>query len=324
MPAGWFLPRVADWLNQLWDALTAVSVPLLVLGLAFQAGQTLFVGLAWRNILRYSYPEGDVCYRPVLAYYAGGVGINAVLPASAGTVAMLGLFRARIKGATVPGVLGATVVQNIFFVVVSALVYLWLFLGAAGSFDVEFGWFHDHPVATAIILVGGAVLIWIVGRILYTRFRSTWESAKEGGSILGERRIFLTQVVGVEALSYICRMCVNATFMHAFGVPVSVENVFLIVAASSISSTVALLPGAVGAQTALATVVLKGTAPPEVISAYTIGQAVITTAFNVAFGTFLLAREIGWPATKAMFHRKRKEEGDGDPEAVADTLDASS
>jgi uncharacterized membrane protein YbhN (UPF0104 family) len=313
---------MADWLQQLWDALTAVSVPLLLLGLAFQAGQTLFVALAWRNILRYSYPEGGVRYRQILAYYAGGVGINAVLPASAGTVAMIGLFRARIRGATVPGILGATVVQNIFFVVVSAAVYLWLFLGAAGSFDVEFEWFHDHPTASAIILIGGAVLIWIVGRILYTRFHSAWESAVEGGGILGERRLFLTQVVGVEALSYICRMCVNATFMHAFGVPVSVENVFLIVAASSISSTVALLPGAVGAQTALASVVLKGTAPTEVISAYTIGQAVITTAFNVSFGTILLAREIGWPATRAMFRRRKKGEK-SDSEAVAETLDAS-
>jgi uncharacterized membrane protein YbhN (UPF0104 family) len=310
---------MADWLNQLWDALTAVSVPLLLLGLAFQAGQTLFVGLAWRNILRYSYPEGDVRYRPILAYYAGGVGINAVLPASAGTVAMLGLFKANVKGATVPGVIGATVVQNIFFVVVSAIVYLWLFLGVAGSFDVEFQWFHDHPGWTAAILIGGAALVWIVGRLLYTRFNSVWQNAKTGGGILGEPRVYMKQVVAIEGLSYISRMCVNATFMHAFGVPVSVQNVFLIVACSSISSTLALLPGAVGAQTALATVVLKGTAPTEVISAYTIGQAVITTAFNVALGIILLAREIGWPATKAMFHRRKK----GEKKSLADTLESS-
>ncbi len=314
---------MSDFLHQLWDALTAVSVPLLLLGITFQAGQTLFVALAWRNILRYSYPDGGVRYRPTLAYYAGGVGINAVLPASAGTVAMIGLFRARIKGATVPGILGATVVQNIFFVVVSAVVYLWLFLGVAGSFDLEFGWFKDHPGWTLIILVGGGALIWITARVLYTRFHSAWESAKEGGGILGQPRLYLTQVVAVEGLSYISRMCVNATFMHAFGVPVSVENVFLIVAASSVSSTIALLPGAVGAQTALASVVLKGTASPEVISAYTIGQAVITTAFNVTFGAIMLAREIGWPATKAMFHRRKKGEK-RDAESIAESLNAPS
>ena len=82
-----------------------------------------------------------------MRYYAGGVGLNAILPASAGTVAMLGFFRSSIAGSTVAGLVGATVVENIFFVVVSILVYAWLFLGVAGSFDVHFGWFADHPVA---------------------------------------------------------------------------------------------------------------------------------------------------------------------------------
>src|SRR6476619_5124439 len=140
-----------SWLDQLWDAMTAVSLPLLILGLAFQTAQTLLVALAWRNILRAAYPEAGVTYRPIAGYYAGGVGLNAILPASAGTVAMLGLFRASIPGSTVAGVVGATVVQNIFFGIMAACVYLWLFLSVAGSFDVKLGWFDEHAVATLII-----------------------------------------------------------------------------------------------------------------------------------------------------------------------------
>jgi hypothetical protein len=63
----------------------------------------------------------------MLAYYAGGNGLNAILPASAGTVAMLGLFRTDIEGSTVADLAGATVVENIFFAITAALVYLWLF-----------------------------------------------------------------------------------------------------------------------------------------------------------------------------------------------------
>jgi uncharacterized membrane protein YbhN (UPF0104 family) len=294
---------MVGWLQQLWDTITAVSVPLLVLGIAFQTAQTLFVALAWRNILRAAYPDAGVTYRPIMRYYAGGVGLNAILPASAGTVAMLGF-----AGSTVAGLVGATVVENIFFVFVSILVYGWLFFGVAGSFDVHFGWFADHPAASVVILVGGAVLIFIAGRILYRRFKTTWENAKEGGAILADRRKFLVQVVGVEAVSYAARMGVNATFMQAFHVPVSVTNVFLIVAASSISSTVAVLPGAAGAQTALASVVLHGVAPQDVITAYTVGQALITTAWNVAFGLGALAHQIGWAETRKLVHRKRKDE----------------
>jgi len=178
----------------------------------------------------------------------------------------------------------------------------------AGSFDVHFGWFADHPVASVVIVAGGAVLLFIAGRVLYRRFKTTWENAKEGGAILADRRKFLLQVVGVEAVSYTARMGVNATFMQAFNVPVSVKNVFLIVAASSISSTVAVLPGAAGAQTALASVVLRGVAPQSVITAYTVGQALITTAWNVAFGLGALAHQIGWAETRKLVHRKRKDD----------------
>jgi uncharacterized membrane protein YbhN (UPF0104 family) len=310
---------MAGWLDQLWDAVTAVSVPLLVLGIAFQTAQTLLVALAWRNILRAAYPEGGVRYRPVASYYAGGVGLNAILPASAGTVTMLGLFRSNIPGSTVAGLVGATVVQNIFFAIVSALVYTWLFLDAAGSFDVHFEWFSAHPGLSIVILVGGAVLIVLAVATIYRRSKTTWENAKEGGAILARPRVFMIQVVAVEAASYAARMGVNATFMKAFNIPVSAKNVFLIVAASSISSTVAILPGAVGAQTGLASVVLHGVASQQAITAYTVGQSLITTAWGVGFGLVLLAQQIGWEQTRKLLHRKRKQdEVEDDAPAVED------
>jgi uncharacterized membrane protein YbhN (UPF0104 family) len=316
---------VVSWLESLWDNLTAVSLPLLILGLAFQTAQTALVALAWRNILRAAYPEGGVRYRSVLSYYAGGNALNGILPASAGTVAMLGFFRTSIEGSTVSGLVGATAVENIFFAIVAAVIYGYLFLSTAGSFDVEFGWFADHVGWTVFLLIAGGLLIAITLRILWKRAKRTWENAKEGGAILGQPRKFMVQVVGVEALSYIARMGVNATFMKAFHIPVSLENVFLIVAASSISSTVAVAPGAVGAQTALASVVLKGVAPASAISAYAIGQQIITTAWNVTFGLVLLAREIGWKQTRGLIHfRKKKgdeagEEGEGEAAPGAGT-----
>jgi uncharacterized membrane protein YbhN (UPF0104 family) len=309
---------VESWLNQLWDSMTAVSLPLLILGLAFQTAQTLLVALAWRNILRAAYPDAGVTYRPIAGYYAGGNGLNAILPASAGTVAMLGLFRANIAGATVAGVVGATVVQNIFFAVVAIAVYLWLFLSVAGSFEVELGWFADHWLLTVVIIAVAAVVLTIVIRKAWNRFKTTWENAKEGGNVLADRRKFMIQVVGVEALSYLARMGVNATFMYAYDIPVSVENVFLIVASSSISSTVAIAPGAVGAQTAMTNVVLKGVAPSATISAYAVGQAIITTAWNAVFGLSLLAGTIGWKQTRALVHvrKKKDEEAESDKAAV--------
>ena len=306
-----------EWLQELWDTLISVSLPLLILGVAFQTAQTLFVALAWRNILRSAYPPAGVTYRPILSYYAGGNALNAILPASAGTVAMLGFFRTTIAGATVSGLVGATAVENIFFAAMAALIYGYLFITAAGSFDFTFSWVEDHKTLTIVLVVGGAVIITILLRRLWKKVKEQWENAKEGGAILKEPRKFMTQVVGVEVLSYIARMGVNATFMKAFHIPVSIENVFLIVAASSISSTIAVAPGAVGAQAALATIVLQGVASPSAISAYAIGQQIITTAWNVTFGLILLAREIGWAKTRGLVHLHHKQDAEEADGAIA-------
>jgi uncharacterized membrane protein YbhN (UPF0104 family) len=206
-------------------------------------------------------------------------------------------------------------VENIFFAVVAVVVYAGLFFSTAGSFDVHFSWFSDHPVASVVIVVGGVALAALALVMLYHRFQKTWENAKEGGAILRYPRRYFVQVVAVEAASYAARMGVNATFMYAYHIPVSLEYVLLIVAAASISSTVAVLPGAVGAQTGLASVVLRDVASQSTITAYTVGQALITTAWNVAFGLTMLSTQIGWHDTRKLIHRKKKKEPD---EATAD------
>jgi len=158
--------------------------------------------------------------------------------------------------------------------------------------------------------------------LLWHRLHHTWEQAKDGGGILTTPGKFMTQVVLVEAASYAARMGVNATFMYAYHIPVSLENIFLIVAASSISSTIAIAPGAVGSQTALISVVLKGVAPQSTITAYTVGQALITTAWSVAFGLTMLALQIGWEQTRSLIHFRRKKDGDADPLAEPVAADA--
>ena len=120
-----------DWLDNLWDNLTAVSLPLLILGLAFQTAQTLLVALAWRNILRAAYPAAGVKYRP----------IPAITRAATAERDPAGVRRHRRHARPVPddhrgcdggGLVGATFVENIFFVIIAALIYAWLFLSAAG------------------------------------------------------------------------------------------------------------------------------------------------------------------------------------------------
>jgi hypothetical protein len=89
---------VAPWFGSVWDQISGIQLRNIVLACVLQAGQTVLNGIAWRNILRASYPEGDVPTGPIVAAYAAGTGLNAVLPAQAGTVAAIGRFRPAIPG----------------------------------------------------------------------------------------------------------------------------------------------------------------------------------------------------------------------------------
>jgi len=295
---------MADWLQALWQQTTSIPVALIALSAALLTVQTALVALSWRNVLQAAYPDGDVRYRRVLPYYAGGVGINAVLPASAGTVAMIGLFRASIAGSSIAGLVGAAFAENLFFIVVAVCVYLGLFLSVAGSFDVHFGAIHQHPLLTALIIAGVMVMVALVIRLLSQRLRSTWARARDGAVILTRPREYLTRVASLQLGSYLARMAVIATLMHAYGIPISIRNVLVIVAASSVSSSIALTPGGIGAQTALTSVALAGVAPVSTIAAYAVGQQLIITAWNVLFGAALLIPTIGWEGARALIRTR--------------------
>ena len=287
---------VAGWLREVLDQLGSISLPILLLALTLHTCETLLNALAWRNILRRAYPDSDVSYRLVLGAYGGGIGLNAILPAQAGTVAMLGLYRAKIRASTAPGLIGAGVAQGAFFLVAAASIGAGLVVLRPGLFSLPLGSLTQHAAlglaaTTTIVLVA-----WLVVR----RFHGTWPHAKEGAAILTTPRVYASQVLAVEMASYVARIGVTAAFMRAYGVPASVENVLLIVAANAVASTFALTPGGVGTQQALATAALRNTASAGAIAAFSLGQQLILAAWDIVFGLIVLWWAIGWSATHSL------------------------
>ena len=76
---------------------------------------------------------------------------------------------------------GAYVVEKIFFTLSGAFTYLYLFLTVNGSFDIKFNFVHSNPWATAVLLIGGAVVIYLVLRAIWPKVVKWWDDAKEGG-----------------------------------------------------------------------------------------------------------------------------------------------
>jgi uncharacterized membrane protein YbhN (UPF0104 family) len=146
---------VSGWFHDLWQQLSAVPLKYIAAGTILQILQTTFNGLAYYGILSYAYPDSTRLW-PVITAYAVGVSMNNFLPANIGTFVTLLMFVAIIPGATFPGILAAYLVNKIFFTVVGGLVYGYMFIEAGAAFDVELGWFHDHPVLLLGLVAAGA------------------------------------------------------------------------------------------------------------------------------------------------------------------------
>jgi len=278
----------------------SISLPILVAALALHTCEMLLNALAWRNILRRAYPRSDVAYRVVLGGYGGGVALNSLLPAQAGTVAMLGIYRARIQASTALGLVGAGVVQNAFYVVVGVAVCIALIATQQGALDPQLGSLYAH----AVLVVVGAIVLGVLAWVLVRRCKAL-AGARDGVAILAQPRVYAVQVLAVELAAYVMRAAVTGLFMAAYGLPVSPQSVLLVLAVNSISSTLAFTPGGVGTQQALASAALRNVAPSSVVAAFSLGQQLILAAWDIVFGALALASIFGWRATRTFARRGR-------------------
>jgi uncharacterized membrane protein YbhN (UPF0104 family) len=290
--------NVKSWLKQMWDALTGIGVGYLVLGLGFQLSQTALTALAWFGILRFAYPTPLFPFRQILAAYATGVALNGFLPANIGTFVALLMFVAIIPKANFAGVLGGMVVQKIFFTLIGALTYAYLFLTVPGSFDLQLPTLSDHPVVFSGFVVGGIVVIVAIGRLFWPKVKKWIDKAAEGGAILRKPRKYFQLVFLPSFGSWIAKFGVIATFLAGYGIPVTFHTVMAVMGGNSIANTVSVTPGGVGVNQAANVASLHNVTNSTTATAYSVGQQLIVTAFNVAFAVALVVWAFGWKGGK--------------------------
>ncbi len=288
---------VWGWLEELWNTVTEISLGYVILGCIFQGLQTTLTALGWYGILRYAYP-GGVTYMPVLASYAAGVALNNFLPANIGTFVTLIMFVAIVQGATFPGILAGYVVQKIFYLVIGTLIYLYLFSQVAGSFDFQFGSESDaiqnHPVLTLGIIAGAIFLIALLLRVFWRKVKVMWQKAKQGAAILGDLRAYVKWVLLPQMGGYAAKVMVIVVFLAAYGIPVTFGSVMSVLGSNQLANLLSFTPGGIGVNQAFNTFALESYTDDTTATAYSVGQQLITTAFNVGFAIVLICMVFGW------------------------------
>jgi uncharacterized membrane protein YbhN (UPF0104 family) len=291
---------VLGWFSDLWDALSAIGLGYLLAGWTLQAVKTSLTAFAWYSILRVAFPGGRVAFLQILAAYAAGVALNGFLPANIGTAVTLLMFVAIIPGANLPGVLGGMIVHKIFFSLAGAFVYVYLILSASGSLDVQLPVLDDRPVLVLALVAGAAMLVLILGRIFWHKFQGLWAKAVQGGAILARRRDYLLRVALPSLGAWLAKLGVIAIFLAGYGITVTFHTVMSVVGSGSIANVVSVTPGGVGVNQAADVAALNDVTDAATATAYSVGQQLAITAWNVAFAVVLVIWAFGWTGGKLL------------------------
>ena len=291
---------VADWFSSVWDALTGIGLGYLVAGWSLQTAQTTLTALGWYFILRAAYPRAPVPYRQVLAAYATGVALNGFLPANIGTFVMLLMYVAIIPGSNFAGVLGGMLVQKIFFTLAGAFVYVYLFASVPGTFERQFKLPHDHPVLMLAILGGALLLIVALVTIFRRKLRGLIAKAKQGGAILARPREYLVRVALPSLGAWLAKFGVIAVFLSGYGIAVTFHTVMSVMGGNSIANTVSVTPGGVGVNQATNVAALGDVTDAATATAYSLGQQLAITAWNVAFAVVIVLWAFGWAGGRTL------------------------
>jgi uncharacterized membrane protein YbhN (UPF0104 family) len=289
-----------EWIRELLDQIGDIPPWAIAAGIVLQTSQTTLAALAWLGILRAALPKATIPFRLILASYAVAVALNAFLPANIGTIVMLVMFSTLIAGATFAMMVSGIVVQKIPFSVLNIGLYLYLFLSVGGSFSVKLGFLDEHTGLVVLIGIGAVILVALLVRVFWEKLEKIRTQLLAGGAILSSpRRAFFDLVLPVTG-SYIARLGIVAVFLGAYGIPVSFHNVATVTASNSISNSVSATPGGVGVTQALNTTALSGETTAKTATAYSIGQQLFTSAWNVFFAVVMVSWVFGWTGGKAL------------------------
>jgi hypothetical protein len=208
------------------------------------------------------------------------------------------MYVAIVRGSTFPGILAGYVVQKIFYFVIGTLIYVYLFSQVTGSFEFQFGNERDaivnHPVLTIGIIGGGIFLVVLLMRIFWRWVKEMWARAKKGAAILGDLGAYTRLVLLPQIGGYAAKVLVIIVFLAAYSIPVTFGSVMSVLGSNQLANLLSFTPGGVGVNQAFNTFALDSYTDSTTATAYSVGQQLVTTAFNVTFAIVLICMVFGW------------------------------
>ncbi len=299
---GTFLHAVAVFGGQL----AAVRWEFLTLALALTFVRLCLRVVAWRVILRASYPRERLPFASVFGAYVAGVGVNSIAPARAGDVVKLYLLKHRIADSSYATLAPTLLAETLFDAFVAGGLILWaLSIGVLPTHQVysrlpsvDWGFFARYERETAIGLgvLAGALVVAAIAYIEHGE--ASRARIGRGFAILRRPRRFVWGVVFPQALSWLLRIAAIFYFLSAFRVHASIHNALLALVVESLATLFPATPGGAGTKQGLIVFLFRGRGvPASLLLAFSVGMNIASVAFNVIVGgaaMYMMARTLSW------------------------------
>ena len=150
------------------------------------------------------------------------------------------------------------------------------------------------------IVVGVVMLVAILGRIFWRKLQGLWAKALQGGAILARRRDYFLKVALPSFGAWMCKLGVIAVFLAGYGIAVTFHTIMSVMGGNSIANTVSVTPGGVGVNQAANVAALGGVTDAATATAYSLGQQLAITAWNIVFAIVLVIWAFGWTGGKLL------------------------
>lgn len=295
------MQAVFDAIAAFFDTLASIHWGWLAAGVLCHLGRIVCRSRAWRNVIAAAYPDREVEWRAVFGGYVAGVGANALLPGRGGDLLRLYIVKHRVEGSTYP-TLGATLLADgIFDLFAATSLLIWaLSADVLPGGDVlpdlpavDWLWVFKNPGQSLVIAGFVLAIALIVGALAYGRITEFWSHVRQGLWILRDPILYLRRVAAWDAGDWALRLTAVFFYLHAFGLPATVYNVFAYQVAGSLSTALPLTPAGIGTEQALLVFVFEGVAPASQILAFSVGVKLVTITVNVALGVSAVALMLG-------------------------------
>jgi uncharacterized membrane protein YbhN (UPF0104 family) len=314
-----------DAVDQFFAKLAEIQWGSLALALTFFGIYLTIRARASFNVLRAAYPAERLSFREIWGAYVAGYGFNNVIPARGGDVIRLFLTRSAIPNSSYPAIGAAFVVDlgfdlcagglAITFTVTQGVLPKLPDLSKLNAFDLSY--FVAHPRFGLFVLTVVAIAVIAGTAILSARVRAFWARVKQGLTVIFDRRRYLRQVWGVQAIAWLFRFTAFWFMLEAFNIGATPRNVLLVLGVNAIAATLPFTPGGAGAQQALLVQVFGTAAATATVAAYSVGQQIAIAAFSFAMGFVALVFVFRIRSFKEVIRRGQADRAAGDDDGAA-------